>query len=81
MIRMRALPEPDRSAMRVVIYQRMLMWVVKLAFKKIGYAKRSGLTLLDLISEGSIGLDRAIDKFDPDIGNTLSTLRDVVGSK
>ena len=35
---------------------------------------RPGVEMLDLIQEGNIGLMEAVDKFDPNMGNRLSTL-------
>lgn len=46
-----------------------LKLVVKIAFSMRGY----GLSLMDLISEGNIGLMHAVKKFDPDLGHRLST--------
>ncbi len=43
--------------------------VVKVAYSYRGY----GLSIMDLISEGTIGLMRAVEKFDPYKGNRLST--------
>jgi cyanate lyase len=46
-----------------------LRLVVKIAHDYAG----SGLPLLDLISEGNIGLIKAVDRFDPEKGGKLST--------
>lgn len=46
-----------------------LRLVVKIAMKYRGY----GLPVADLVSEGNIGLMRAVKKFDPDKGFRLST--------
>jgi RNA polymerase sigma-32 factor len=46
-----------------------LKMVVKIAF---GYRKY-GLSVMDLISEGNLGLVRAVQKFDPSKGHRLST--------
>lgn len=45
---------------------RLVAWVAK------SYRGR-GLDLIDLIQEGSLGLLRAIDRFDPSVGTRLST--------
>ena len=46
-----------------------LRLVVKIAQDYSGY----GLPLADLISEGNIGLMKAVKRFDPDKGGKLST--------
>lgn len=46
-----------------------LRLVVKMAMKYKGY----GLPVADLVSEGNIGLMRAVKKFEPDMGFRLST--------
>jgi len=56
-----------KSAQRLVLSHMKL--VVKIAQKFRGY----GLPLMDLISEGSIGLMKAVKKFDPDMGYRLAT--------
>jgi len=46
-----------------------LKLVAKMAYKMRGY----GIALMDLVSEGNIGLMHAVKKFDPDLGNRFST--------
>ena len=46
-----------------------LRLVAKIAMKYRGY----GLPVADLVSEGNIGLMKAVKKFDPELGNRLST--------
>ncbi len=46
-----------------------LRLVVKVALNMRGY----GLSVMDLISEGNIGLMHAVKKFNPDLGHRLST--------
>jgi RNA polymerase sigma-32 factor len=56
-----------KAAQRLILSHLRL--VIKVAQKFRGY----GLPIADLISEGSIGLMKAVKKFDPDKGYRLST--------
>jgi RNA polymerase primary sigma factor len=59
----------EGDAARRLLVQSNLRLVVNLAKRYIG----RGLTLLDLIQEGNIGLMRAVDKFDYRRGHKFST--------
>ena len=54
---------------RVRMIESNLRLVVKIAKDYVNY----GLPLADLISEGNLGLVRAVEKFDPEKGGKLST--------
>ena len=58
----------DREALALMIRSNLRL-VVKIA---LAYANL-GLPLLDLISEGNIGLMKAVERFDPAKGGKLST--------
>jgi len=58
----------DESA-RAKMIEANLRLVVKIAHDYANF----GLPLLDLISEGNIGLIKAVERFDPDKGGKLST--------
>ncbi|CAF0692046.1 sigma-70 family RNA polymerase sigma factor [Candidatus Methylacidithermus pantelleriae] len=60
--------EGDQEARQKMIRANLRL-VVKIAHDYAG----SGLPLLDLISEGNIGLMKAVDRFDPEKGGKLST--------
>ncbi|MCP3918561.1 MAG: sigma-70 family RNA polymerase sigma factor [bacterium] len=58
----------DRDALlRLISANLMLVVRVALSFR------RAARNLLDLIQEGNVGLLRAIDRFDPEMGNRLPT--------
>lgn len=61
----------DKSARDTLIGANLRL-VVKIARQ---YSRRTTCShnILDLIEEGNLGLIRAIDKFDPEMGNRLST--------
>ena len=58
----------DTSAAHKLVTSHLRL-VAKIAMKYRGY----GLPLADLVSEGNIGLMKAVKKFDPDLGFRLST--------
>lgn len=64
----RACREGD-AASRQAMIKHNLRLVLSLARR---YRNR-GLTLLDMVSEGNIGLMRAVEKFDPELGFRFST--------
>jgi len=57
------------EAARKVLIERNLRLVIKIARRYLG----CGLTLLDLIEEGNVGLIKAVEKYDPDKGFRFST--------
>ncbi len=57
----------DEASIQMI--QANLRLVVKIAHDYSNF----GLPLLDLISEGNIGLIKAVERFDPDKGGKLST--------
>ncbi len=58
----------DQNARQIMIESNLRL-VVKIARR---YLNR-GMALLDLIEEGNLGLIRAVEKFDPDLGFRFST--------
>ena len=57
------------QAARTILIERNVRFVVKIAHL---YTNR-GLSFLDLVQEGNIGLIQAVDKFNPEMGNRLTT--------
>ena len=68
MLAIRLRESGDANAAHSLVTSHLRL-VVKIAMKYRGY----GLPVSDLISEGNIGLMRAVKKFDPDKGFRLST--------
>ncbi len=68
MLGIRLREEGDTDAAHKLVTSHLRL-VVKIAMKYRGY----GLPVGDLVSEGNIGLMRAVKKFDPDMGFRLST--------
>lgn len=60
--------EDDVNAAHALVTSHLRL-VAKIAMKYKGY----GLPVSDLVSEGNIGLMKAVKKFDPDLGFRLST--------
>ena len=58
----------DRDAYNIMIESNLRL-VVKMAKRY----RHKGMAFLDLIAEGNIGLMRAVDKFNPDLGFRFST--------
>jgi RNA polymerase sigma-32 factor len=63
-IRLRAHNDPDAARRLVVSHLR---FVIRIARGYLGY----GLPLADLIQEGSVGLTKAVRRFEPDLGVRL----------
>jgi len=57
----------------VLSRQTMIVRNLRLVMNLARRYENRGLSLLDLVSEGNIGLMRAVDKFDPDRGFRFST--------
>jgi RNA polymerase sigma-32 factor len=68
MLAKRVVEEQDSSAAHVLITSHLRL-VVKVAMGMRNY----GLPVMDLISEGNIGLMHSVKKFNPDLGYRLST--------
>lgn len=64
----RLVQQGDMKAKKRMIESNLRL-VVKIARRYI----RSGMPILDLIEEGNIGLIRAVEKFDPELGFRFST--------
>jgi RNA polymerase nonessential primary-like sigma factor len=64
----RLIQKGDATAKKRMIESNLRL-VVKIARRYI----RSGMPILDLIEEGNIGLIRAVEKFDPELGFRFST--------
>lgn len=66
-------PEPHRSQLIDEVIVRNLRLVVNMAFGYLKQGSRVGMTVLDLIQEGNIGLMRAVYRYDHSRGFEFST--------
>ena len=74
------IPEIERSSKNLRLSKigkrardRMMSANLRLVVSVAKKYQNQGLELLDLVQEGAIGLERAVDKFDPAMGYKFST--------
>lgn len=65
--------EPRRSQLYEEIVLRNLLLVARVAFKYVNLGRRAGMELNDLVQLGSIGLMRAVEAYQVELGFHFST--------